>query len=70
MSKFMPVEHLGINPEKVLMSFQFDPLKKTSQNIMQSKSRLFNKVIIPEKPNLTDDGALEVLDQIDKMTLL
>lgn len=60
-SKFMPVEHFGMNPHQIMMLDKNDAKP-------ESESPLYKQMKIPDPPALGDDDAFEILNNIDDLT--
>lgn len=60
-SRFMPVEHQGIEPEALVLNFHpTDVIEPPT-----SKSALFNKVEIPNTPDAGHEDYLVIQSQIE-----
>ena len=49
----MPVEHLGLEPDNMILEFVKDDKSKVK---FRSKSPLFNRIKIPKKPDAGDEN--------------
>ena len=65
-SKFMPVEHFGVDPNETLIQFMRYETGEARQ-ILPSKSPLYNRPIPPEAPEPGDDDQLLIESKINSM---
>ena len=64
----MPVEHLGLNPESVLLSFDKGKCQEQpAVDLTSTKSALYGHRAIPPRPDLMDEDYGAISDKISKM---
>lgn len=63
----MPLEHQGIDPASLVLDFHPGPERKTQ---MESKSPIFQKVVIPAPPAPGAEDSIAILSQIEDATAL